>query len=106
MQTLIVQLQFLLTALGALLPLVPAQNREKLSELLRMAADALRLGDAVAEEARDVAMKLRAIRLDVEALALNGESIDADKIDHAFERVRAASHALRAALEAAQASRA
>ena len=100
MQTLIVQLQLLLAALGALLPLVPEKSRVRIGELFDLAGQVLRVGDAAARQADDLAVKLAAIRADVERMALDGKTLTPNRIDEAFERVRVASTAFRKAAEA------
>lgn len=97
MQSLILQLQLLLAALGALLPLVPEKSRARIGELFDLAGQALRIGDAAARQADDLAVKLAAIRADVEQMAAAGVTLTPDRIDEAFERVRTASAAFRQA---------
>lgn len=97
MHALILQLQLLLAALGALLPLVPEASRAKLAALFELAAQALLLGDRAASAAGDLAHKLARIRADVEAMAAEGRALTPDRIDEAWARVDAASRAFRAA---------
>lgn len=97
MQALILQLQLLLAALGALLPLVPAKSRARIGELFDLAGQVLKVGDAAARQADDLAVKLAAIRAGVERMAADGVMLTPDRIDEAFERVRAASAAFREA---------
>lgn len=96
----IMQLQLLLTALSALLPLAPDQYRARIAEVLDIAAKALAAGGAVASNLDDLARKLAAIRVEVEAMAASGRAVSADELDAAMARVRAASGAFREALAA------
>ena len=97
MHALILQLQLLLAALGALLPLIPEASRARVAGLFDLAGQALRLGDSAAAQADDLAAKLAAIRADVERMASSGVAVTPDRIDEAFARVTAASRAFRAA---------
>jgi hypothetical protein len=99
MQALILQSQLLLAALGALLPLIPEKSRVRIGELFDLVGKALAVGDAAARQLDDLAVKLAAVRADVERMALAGERLTADRIDEAFERVRAASAAFRQVAE-------
>jgi hypothetical protein len=103
MLNLLLQLQLLLAALSAFLPLVPAEHRARAGEILDVAAKVLTAGGSVATNVDDLAVKLAAIRSEVEAMAAAGHSISADELDRAMARVRAASAAFRAALETAEA---
>ena len=97
MHALILQLQLLLTALGALLPLIPEASRARVAGLFDLAGQALRVGDTAAAHADDLAAKLAAIRADVETMAAAGQKVTPDRIDEAFARVTAASRAFREA---------
>lgn len=99
----IMQLQLLLTALSAFLPLAPSEYRERISEVLDVAAKALAAGGAVATNLDDLAAKLAAIRAEVETMAAAGRAVTADELDVAMARVRAASSAFRVALKTAEA---
>lgn len=103
MLNLIVQVQLLLAALSAFLPLVPAESRARAGELLDMAAKALAAGAGVANNVDDLAAKLADIRAEVEAMAVAGRAVTPAELDAALTRVRAASAAFRAALETAEA---
>lgn len=103
MLNLILQLQLLLAALSAFLPLVPPESRARASEILDMAAKALAAGGAVAGNVDDLARKLADVRADVEAMASTGHSVTPAELDAAMARVRAASASFRAALQAAEA---
>lgn len=96
-----VQVQLLMGALSALLPLAPEAMREKLAAVLDLAAQALRLTQAAARERDDLAEKLRRIRADIEAIVASGAAITPTRFDEAFARVQAASASFRAALEKA-----
>jgi hypothetical protein len=100
---LILQLQLLLAALSAFLPLVPADSRARVGEILDMAGKALSAGGAVATNADDLARKLADVRSEVEAMAAAGRRVTAAELDAAMMRVRSASAAFRAALETAEA---
>jgi len=97
------QLQMLLAALSAFLPLVPPQQRARAAAFLDMSARALAAGDALAANADDLAAKLAAVRADVEAMASSGHAVTEAEFDSAIARVRAASADFRAALEIAEA---
>jgi len=103
MQTILIQVQLLLAALSAFLPLVPADARSRAGEILELAAKALAAGVSVAANLDDLAAKLAAVRADIEARALGGQPITDADMDAAMTRVRAASAAFRAALETAEA---
>lgn len=103
MYNLMLQLQLLLAALSAFLPLVPDEYRGRAGEILNVAAQALSVGGGIATNVDDLAAKLAAIRADVEAMAASGAVVTADQLDTAMARVRAASAAFRAALQTAEA---
>lgn len=98
MHNLLLQLQLLLAALSAFLPLVPEDYRVRAGEILDVAARALSAGGAIATNVDDLAVKLAAIRAEVEAMAGSGRAVSAEQLDAAMARVRAASTAFRAAL--------
>lgn len=104
MHNLILQTQFLLAALSALLPLLPAEARERAGQILAAAGGVLSLGAGVSAQWGDLADKLAAIRTDVEAMARAGRAVTPEELDAALTRVRAASAAFRAALETAEAT--
>ena len=104
MFNLILQLQMLLAALSAFLPLVPQQYRVRVSEVLDLAAMALAAGGSVAANLEDLAAKLAAVRSEVEAMAAAGRVVSADELDAAMDRVRVASAEFRAALQSAEAN--
>lgn len=103
MFNLMLQLQLLLAALSAFLPLVPAEHRARAGEILDIAAKALSAGAVVAPNLDDLARKLAAIRAEVEAMAAAGQTISADQLDAAMARVRDASAAFRDTLQTAEA---
>jgi hypothetical protein len=98
------QLQMLLAALSAFLPLVPADHRARAAEILDVAAKALAAGGSIGANLDDLAEKLSAIRAEVEAIAARGETISAAQLDAAMMRVRMASADFRAALQTAEAA--
>lgn len=98
MQSLILQVQLLLAALSAFLPLAPNRLRQSAVELIHVAGDALSVGASVAHEIDDLAAKLAAIRAEIEKMAAAGHQVSADELDAAMGRVRIASAAFRAAL--------
>lgn len=102
MHALILQLQMLLAALSAFLPLVPNRSRERAAEILQLAADALAAGGAVAINLNDLAEKLSVVRAEVEAMARTGRAVTPEELDGAIVRVRTASEALRTALRLAE----
>lgn len=103
MMNLLLQLQLLLAALSAFLPLVPVEYRVRAAEILDVAAKALAAGGSVAVNVDDLALKLAAIRAEVEAMAASGRVVSAEQLDAAMARVRTASAAFRAALQTAEA---
>jgi hypothetical protein len=103
MLNLMLQLQMLLAALSAFLPLVPPNERKRAAEFLDVAAKALAAGGSVAANLDDLSQKLAAIRADVEAMATAGRAVTADELDAAMSRVRTASAMFRAAIETAEA---
>lgn len=104
MLNLMLQLQMLLAALSAFLPIVPKEARARAAEILDMAAQALAAGGVVAANLDDLAKKLAAVRAEVEAMAASGRTLSGDDLDAAMARVRTASAAFRAALQEAGAS--
>jgi hypothetical protein len=98
------QLQLLLAALSAFLPLVPDEYRSRAGEILDVAAKALTVGGVVGANIDDLAVKLAAIRTDVETMAASGAIVTAEQLDAAMTRVRAASAAFRQALQTAEAN--
>jgi hypothetical protein len=103
MLNLMLQLQMLLAALSAFLPLVPEGQRIRAAEILDVAASALAAGGTIATNIDDLAGKLAGVRAEVEAMAAAGRQVTAEELDEALIRVRAASAAFRAALEIAEA---
>jgi hypothetical protein len=104
MLNLIQQVQLLLTALMAALPLVPESQRARISDVLDIAAKALAAAGGVAANADDLAHKLSTVRTEVEAMAAAGHHVTAEELNAALTRVRTASAAFRAAIEIAEAS--
>ncbi|MEZ6022912.1 MAG: hypothetical protein R3C16_05750 [Hyphomonadaceae bacterium] len=102
MLNLMLQLQLLLAALSAFLPIVPERHRTRAAEIIDVAARVLAAGNAAAANVDDLAAKLAAIRAEVEAMAVSGHAVTADELDQAMARVRTASAAFRAALETAE----
>ena len=103
MLNLLLQLQLLLAALSAFLPLVPEDHRIRAAEILDVAAKVLAAGGSVAGNVDDLAVKLAAIRAEVEAMAAGGRTVGVEQLDAAMVRVRAASAAFRTALETGEA---
>lgn len=101
MMNLLLQLQLLLAALSAFLPLVPSDHRVRAGEILNVAANVLAAGGSIASNLDDLAVKLAAVRAEVEAMAASGRTVSAEQLDAAMARIHAASAAFRAALEAA-----
>ncbi|MEZ5996068.1 MAG: hypothetical protein R3C25_09950 [Hyphomonadaceae bacterium] len=103
MFNLLLQLQMLLAALSAFLPLVPSAQRAQAAGFLDIAAKALAAGGAMGANLEDLARKLAEVRAEVEAMAGAGRSVTAEELDAAMARVRAASAAFRQAIETAEA---
>lgn len=102
MQTLMLQVQMLLAALSAFLPLVPAATRVRAAEILDLAAKALAALGSIGANFDDLARRLAAVRAEIEAMAAAGREVSADELDAAMGRVRTASAAFRAALATAE----
>lgn len=98
MLNLILQVQMLLAALSAFLPLVPEAQRTRAAAILELAAQALAAGGAVATNIDDLAKKLADVRADVEAMAATGRAVTDTEMDAALQRVLSASSAFREAL--------
>jgi hypothetical protein len=98
MLNLILQVQMLLAALSAFLPLVPEAQRMRAATILDLAAQALAAGGAVASNLDDLAQKLADVRAEVEAMAASGRAVTDAEMDAALNRVRDASVGFRAAL--------
>lgn len=103
MLNLLLQLQLLLAALSAFLPLVPDEHRVRAAEILDVAAKVLGASGAIASNVDDLAVKLAAIRAEVEAMVAGGRAISIEQMDAAMARVRDASVVFRAALQTAEA---
>lgn len=103
MINLMLQLQMLLAALSAFLPLLPDDSRARAGEVLSIVGRALNVGNSLAANLDDLASKLAAIRAEVEAMASAGRSASTEDLDAAMARIRAASVAFRDALETAEA---
>lgn len=103
MLNVLLQLQLLLAALSAFLPLVPEEHRLRAAEILDVAVKVLAAGGSIAGNVDDLALKLAAIRAEVEAMAASGRAVSAEQLDDAMVRVRAASATFRAALQTAEA---
>jgi hypothetical protein len=103
MSNFLLQLQLLLAALSALLPLLPDAMRTRAGEILDAAGKALSLGGALSAGAEELAQKLAAIRAEIEAMAAARHGVTADELDAAMVRVSAASAAFRQALLTAEA---
>jgi hypothetical protein len=104
MSNFLLQLQLLLAALSALLPLLPDVLRARAGEILDVAGKALSLGGALSTGAEDLAQKLAVIRAEIEAMAAARHTVTADELDAAMARVSAASNAFREALQTAEAA--
>lgn len=104
MFNLLMQLQLLLAALSAFLPLVPEDYRVRAAAFLDLAAKALAVGGSVATNVDDLAIKLAAVRAEIEAMVASGQTVSVEQLDAAMLRVRSASAAFRAALETAEAA--
>jgi hypothetical protein len=97
MQTFIIQVQLLLAALSAVLPLAPEGNRAQLAHVLESVAAALKLGESALHSAESLAAKLSALRREVERMAAVSPHASAEDLESVFERVRNASTEFRAA---------
>ena len=105
MLNLLLQLQLLLAALSAFLPLVPEEHRVRAGEILDVVAKVLSAGGSIASNVDDLAVKLAAIRAEVEAMAAAGRAVSEEQLDAAMVLVRAASAAFRGALRRARPAR-
>jgi len=104
MLNLMLQLQLLLAALSAFLPLVPPEHLTRAAEIIDVAAKALAAGGSIGANLDDLAAKLSAVRAEVEAMAVAGRAVTSEELDAAMVRVRSASAAFRVALETAEAA--
>ncbi|MGD9981688.1 MAG: hypothetical protein AB7H66_15355 [Hyphomonadaceae bacterium] len=98
MLNLILQLQLLFAALSAFLPLVPEAHRSRAGEILDVAAHVLSAGGSIGANVDDLALKLAAVRAEIEAMAAAGHDVSEAELDAAITRVRTVSAAFRAAL--------
>jgi hypothetical protein len=103
MSAIFAQAHLLLSAVNAILPLIASNSRGRVADILDLVGKALRAGEAVSQEANDLAVKLRAVRSEVEHMIETGRNFTPDDLDRAFDRVTAASAAFRTALAAAEA---
>jgi hypothetical protein len=97
MHAFFIQVQLLLAALSAALPLAPAGNRAQLADVLETIATALKLGESAMDSAESLAARFAAPRGEVERMAAVSPHASPDELEMAFERVRSASAAFRAA---------
>jgi hypothetical protein len=104
MPNLLLQLQLLLAALSALLPLIPADFRAKAASFLDLAGRALSVSASVAADVSDLADRLADVRAEIEAVAAAGRAVTGDEFDAVMARITTASAAFRAALETAEAA--
>jgi plasmid maintenance system antidote protein VapI len=104
MNSFLLQLQLLLAALSALLPLLPDGLRARAGEILDVAGKALSLGGALSTGAEELAQKLAVVRAEIEAMAAARHTLTADELDAAMARVNTASSAFRQALQTAEAA--
>ena len=77
MPNLLLQLQLLLAALSALLPLIPADFRAKAASFLDLAGRALSVSASVAADVSDLADRLADVRAEIEAVAAAGRHVAA-----------------------------
>lgn len=98
MHPLLLQLQLLLAALSALAPLLPGSGEGPVLRALGFVGQALSAGAAATQDLAVLAGKLKAMREEVEAIAVRETPLAAEELDAALERLRAASAAFRAAL--------
>ena len=101
MQGLIAQIQMLLTALSAFLPLLPQHMRRAAADVLGAAAQALAVGDGLSVHVGDLAARLHAVRVEIETIAAADRPVTAHEMDAAMARLAAASASFRTALAAA-----
>lgn len=101
MSRLILQAQLLLTAISALLPLLPQRHQARAGQILGAVGSALAAGSAIAANAEDLSEKLASIRREIETIVADGRAIDAAVLDAAMTRLRAASAVFRDAIAAA-----
>ncbi|MBI1187735.1 MAG: hypothetical protein GC206_10485 [Alphaproteobacteria bacterium] len=105
MAALILQTQLLLAALSAFLPLIAPESRARAAALLDIAAKALAAAASVAEDATDLAHRLAAMRLEIEAMAAAGRPVSPAEVDALRARLDAARTAFLDALAAAERTR-
>jgi hypothetical protein len=98
MANLLIQVQMLVAALSALLPLLPEDQRGRAAAILEFAATALAAAASASANVDDLTFKLIAVRDEVDAMVRAGRTVTAGELDAAMARVRAASAAFRVAL--------
>ncbi len=86
MLNVIAQLEMLIAAISAFLPLIPEEQRDRATRFLSLAARGLSAGAHAAANLEDLADKLALIRAEVEAMAEAGASVSAAQLDAAMER--------------------
>jgi hypothetical protein len=102
MQSMIVQIQLMLNALAAFLPLLPEAKRPRVAEAFDLLARALRTAEAGAELVDVLAPRLKALRQEIERMVEAGERVSPERLEAAFAHVTKASREFREALAAAQ----
>lgn len=96
MQAFIAQLQLLLAALSAFLPMLPEKKRADATHIFDALGVALTVSATASANFEDLAIKLKALRAEIEAMGDQPANIEA--IESAFARLREASASFRAAI--------
>lgn len=99
MLTLLLQLQMLLSAVVAVLQASPLDQKPRVHAVLAAVGEALRFGAAAGEGAQALAVRIGALRRELEALGARETPLRAEEVDAVLARVRSASEAFRAAVE-------
>jgi hypothetical protein len=95
------QIDLLLTALSALLPLIPDKHRDKAASILETAGGVADAAVSIGAHWGDLAQRFASLRSEI--AAMGARAVTPDEMDQALQRVREASAAFRAALETAPA---
>lgn len=97
----VLQLDLLLAAVSALLPLVPAQHRDRAADILDAARDAANAAAAIGAHLGDLSQNLAGLRSEIDAMG--DRAVTSEDMDRALLGASEASATFREALEIAPA---
>jgi hypothetical protein len=89
------QLQLLLAAIAAFLPLAPAHAREKISVVIEAVSRILALGAAKASTPDATTRVLQTVRGEIERMAEEGPALTPDHLDEAMQKIEKAAAKLK-----------